>query len=46
MHSLLVIHNGTTENDTETLSSRSPDVILRSCGYVVEVADTPEQALA
>ncbi|MEK5237187.1 ANTAR domain-containing protein [Paenibacillus sp. FSL L8-0470] len=46
MHSLLVIHNGTTENDTEALSSRSPDVILRSCGYVVEVADTLEQALA
>lgn len=46
MHSLLVIHKGSTENDVEACSARSPDVILRSCGYVVEVADTPELALA
>lgn len=46
MHSLLVIHKSTTENGTADGSTRSPEVILRSCGYVVETAGTPEQALA
>ncbi|QSF47339.1 ANTAR domain-containing response regulator [Paenibacillus tianjinensis] len=45
MHSLLLIHNGKTENDIEARSTQSPDGILKSCGYVVGVATNQEQAV-
>ena len=46
MHSLLIIHNGRTENDTEARSARSPDSILSSCGYVTGAACGEDQVLA
>lgn len=44
MHSLLIIQNRKTENDTDERSSKSPAALLRSCGYVVEVAATEPEA--
>ncbi|UQZ36665.1 hypothetical protein C2I18_25890 [Paenibacillus sp. PK3_47] len=44
MHSLLVIHDSRTENDTEPRSASSPASLLRSCGYVVGAAATREEA--
>lgn len=44
MHSLLVIQDHRTENDTESRSAGSPSGILRSCGYVVETAANREEA--
>lgn len=44
MHSLLIIQDQRTVNDTESRSASSPAGILRSCGYVVEVAATREEA--
>ena len=47
MHSLLVIYNNTTETESieDFFNCLSPEVILRSCGYLVDVAYTEEQAL-
>ncbi|KWX79336.1 histidine kinase [Paenibacillus riograndensis] len=44
MHSLLIIQNNKTENVTEERSSTGPDSLLRSCGYVVTAAASPEEA--
>jgi response regulator NasT len=46
MHSLLIIHNSTTEKDTAERSSSRPEIVLGSCGYLVEVAVTQEEAVS
>lgn len=45
MHSLLIIQNSTTEKDTRERSIRTSETILSSCGYIVTVAVTQEEAL-
>ncbi|WP_342566161.1 ANTAR domain-containing protein [Paenibacillus sp. FSL R7-0345] len=44
MHSLLLIQNGRTENDTEARSEHSPGSLLEACGYVTWTANDEEQA--
>ncbi|WP_410511442.1 ANTAR domain-containing protein [Paenibacillus sp. BR2-3] len=46
MHSLLVIYNGTTKTEPieDSLKCKLPEFILRSSGYLVDVAYTADQA--
>lgn len=47
MHSLLVVYSGLTGKLPDKIEARSkPEVILRSCGYIVEVAASGRSRLA
>ncbi|BCG59153.1 ANTAR domain-containing response regulator [Paenibacillus sp. URB8-2] len=47
MHSLLVVYSGLTGKLPDKIEARSkPEVILRSCGYIVEVAASREEAVS
>ncbi|ASA21267.1 ANTAR domain-containing response regulator [Paenibacillus donghaensis] len=45
MHSLLIIHNSKTRHDTASVSANA-DHVLRSCGYLIEMATTREEAVS